>query len=367
MEPLKNLYSTAFLNNFAEQVKQVVPSLDAQEFVSQIFDQEWEQRELKQRMRHIATVLKTHLPGDFEQNVEAIRTIIEHLRKVGVKENSIEYMFFPDFVEQYGIDHPQTSLAAMEYITQFTSCEFAIRPFLLKYQEKVMEQMLQWSLHENLKVRRFSSEGCRPRLPWAMAIPALKRNPAPILPILENLKNDTSEFVRRSVANNLNDIAKDKPDIVLELVKRWKGQSKETDWIVKHGCRTLLRKANAETLSIFGLSTTLNCQVSSFSLQNERIRISDHLHFTFSILSNEKDLTRLRVEYAVYYVKANGKQSKKLFKITENSYASGKPYTFTRSQSFKNMTTRTHYPGQHKLAIVVNGVELASREFLVEE
>ncbi len=367
MEPLKNLYNATFVNNFASHAKQVLPTFDANEFIAQIFDQEWEQRELKQRMRHIATVLKAHLPANLEESLETIERIIAHLRKAGVKENSIEYMFFPDFVEQYGLEHPQASLAAIEYITQFTSCEFAIRPFLLKYQDDVMEQMLKWSLHADHKVRRFSSEGCRPRLPWAMAIPALKRDPTPILPILENLRSDPSEFVRRSVANNLNDIAKDNPGTVVEIVRRWKGQSKETDWILKHGCRTLLRKADPETLSIFGLRTTLSCEITAFSLTSERIRIDDHLHFTFSMLSNEKDHARLRVEYAIYYMKANGRQSRKLFKITENSYESGKPYLFTRSQSFKNMTTRTHYPGQHKLAIVVNGLELASREFMVEE
>lgn len=95
-----------------------------------------------------------------------------------------------------------------------------------------MKQMLVWSKHEHWGVRRLSSEGCRPRLPWAMALPNLKKDPTPIIPILENLKNDPARFVRLSVANNLNDIAKDNPEIVIDLAKKWKGESKEVDWLL---------------------------------------------------------------------------------------------------------------------------------------
>ena len=139
-------------------------------------------------------------------------------------------------------------MKAIEFITQFITCEFAVRPFLLKYGDKMMNQMRAWSLHKSHKVRRLASEGSRPRLPWAMAIPALKKNPMPVLTILENLKNDPSESVRRSVANNLNDISKDRPGMVLKIANAWKGQNKETDAIVRHGCRTLLKHGHPEVL-----------------------------------------------------------------------------------------------------------------------
>ena len=363
MEPLKNLYNTRFLSSIATRFYEVVPYFEKERFLHDVFDQQWEERELKQRMRHIATVLNEHLRGNFEEKMETISGVIEQLRKKGVGENSIEYMFFPDFVEQFGLEQPDVSLRAMEYVTQFTSCEFAIRPFLLRYQDIVMDQMLQWSKHADHKIRRFSSEGCRPRLPWAMAVPALKKDPGPVLPILENLKNDPSEFVRRSVANNLNDIAKDHPAIVLEIAKKWQGQSNETDWIIRHGCRTLLRKADPAVLTHFGLSTSFECTVGEFRLASEQVRISESLHFSFSLTNKSDKDEKLRVEYAIYFVKANGKQSKKLFKITENTYKAGLNYTFSRLQSFRNLTTRKHYPGLHKLAIVINGVEMASGEF----
>ncbi|RYZ28409.1 MAG: DNA alkylation repair protein, partial [Chitinophagaceae bacterium] len=223
-EPLKNIYSPTFFEHFTATIKPVLPKFRKQQFLNQVFDTEWEAKALKQRMRHIATVLADHLPGSYAQQVDLIIRLIEQLKSNGAKAG-FEYMFFPDFVEQYGLADVKTSLRAMETITQFISCEFAIRPFLLKYPKEVMAQMLTWSLNPHDHVRRFSSEGCRPRLPWAMAIPQFKKDPSPILSILQNLKADQSLFVRKSVANNLNDIAKDHPETVVGLVKGWKGLS----------------------------------------------------------------------------------------------------------------------------------------------
>ena len=104
--------------------------------------------------------------------------------------------------------------------------------------------MLKWSKHKDPRVRRLASEGCRPRLPWAMALPDFKRDPSKILPILEQLKADSDVWVRKSVANNLNDISKDNPELAISIFKKWLGGNKETDWIVKHAARTLLKQGN---------------------------------------------------------------------------------------------------------------------------
>ena len=184
--------------------------------------------------------------------------------------------------------------------------------------------------------------------------------------ILENLKNDPSEFVRRSVANNLNDIAKDHPEIVLAIARRWKDVCAETDWIIKHGCRTLLKKAHPESLALFGLSDSLNCSINDLKLSSHPVKKGDYLEFSFQLVNAEAIPHKLGIEYAIYYMKANGKRSKKLFKITENTYLNNLVYNFSRKQSFKDMTTRKHYPGNHKLTVVVNGNELAEHEFLVE-
>jgi 3-methyladenine DNA glycosylase AlkC len=362
-EPLKNIYRPTFFESFTATINQVLPRFKKQQFLNQIFDTEWEAKELKQRMRHIATVLKDHLPGSYKEQVELIIRLINRLKQNGSKAG-FEFMFFPDFIEQYGIEELATSLKAMETITQFTSCEFAIRPFLIKYPDEVMAQMLKWSQHTHPHVRRFASEGCRPRLPWAMAIPQLKKDPSPILPILRNLKGDESLFVRKSVANNLNDIAKDHPEIVVQAVKEWKGLSKETDWIIKHGCRTLLKKAHASAYELFGLNGLAHCEVQNLKLEKTQLKIGDRLRFSFDLKTNGSS-PKLRLEYAVYYAKASGKQSRKIFQLKENTFESNKSYAFKREQRFQDFTTRKHYPGKHKIAVVVNGKEMAEKDFLL--
>ena len=263
MEPFKNMWNDRFFSGFTNVLKSGIDDFDEHLFLSQIMDDEWENRELIQRGRHITTVLKNFLPKDYKSAITKILELINLLKKTRywetIVENSLrgqyglslEYAFLGAFVEQYGLDDYETSVKAIEEITQFTSCEGPVRPFIIKYPKEMPEQMLAWSKHENMWVRRLSSEGCRPRLPWHIALPKFKENPSPIIPILENLKDDPAEFVRKSVANNLNDIAKDNPAIVIDLVKKWQGKSKNTDWIIKHGCRTLLKQGNPEVMNIF--------------------------------------------------------------------------------------------------------------------
>src|ERR1700676_2839952 len=217
---LKDLYSPAFYKNLTNALAVVMPSFNKQRFTSQIFTDNFNDKELKERMRHTTQVLHAFLPSDFKKSVSIIRKLMHQLKKSGIGEDELAYIFLPDYIEVYGLDDFETSVKAIEEITRFVSCEFAVRPFILRYGDKMMNQMKAWSLHENNKVRRLSSEGSRPRLPWAMAIPALKKDPSALLPILENLKNDPSDWVRRSVANNLNDIAKDHPLWVIGLARK---------------------------------------------------------------------------------------------------------------------------------------------------
>lgn len=363
-EQLKNMYNKAFMNSLCQVLKSHIKNFDPVRFQKDVFTNQWKELELKQRMNHLSYVLHKHLPFSYKKQCEEIIKIVHELKK-NHKEQSFEYMFLPDFIEKFGQNDLSTSLVAIEEITQFTSCEFAIRPFLIRNQTTVMKQMLKWSQHKNQNIRRFSSEGCRPRLPWAMALPSLKNDPDPILPILENLKQDESEYVRKSVANNLNDIAKDNPAIVKKLVKAWKGNHPHTDWILKHGSRTLLKKADTEILSLFGLSQSKKFTVSEFSISKKRVQKEGELPFTFMLTNTDKKDQLLRVEYAVYYNKANQKQSRKLFKITENTYSPQKPFTFKRTLSFKDLTTRKHYPGKHKLSVVINGIESNQLDFVL--
>jgi 3-methyladenine DNA glycosylase AlkC len=360
---LKDIYSESFFNNFSDVVIEVIPAFDKLQFSKLIFDQNWQSKELKDRMRHTSFVLSHFFPKDFKKTATLIENIIKQLRQQKITESSLEFMFFPDYIEKYGIDHYDVSVKLMEFVTQFTSCEYAVRPFIIKYGDKMITQMHQWSLHENVHVRRLASEGIRPRLPWAIAIPTLKKDPAGILPLLENLKNDPSEYVRRSVANNLNDITKDHPHIVLKIAKQWKGISKETDALIKHASRTLLKQGNKEILKYYGLHDNTKIEVTHFKIKTPKVKIGDYLSFSFSIKNSGNKEKSLRIEYAIHYLLKNGQHYKKVFKISERQIAKNESLHFEKRHSFKLITTRKYYPGQHKISVIINGQELKTGKF----
>jgi len=289
---------------------------------------------------------------------EALNVLLPAAKDFG----GYEAMFFPEYIEVYGQQHWQLSMQALALLTQYSSSEFAVRPFIAQDTERMMGQMLRWAGHNNEHVRRLATEGCRSRLPWANALPAFKQNPAPVLPILTQLRTDDSLYVRRSVANNLNDIAKDNPQVVIDWAQQYHGQSPLTDWIIKHGSRTLLKQAHPQALAMFGFGDVSHIAVSDFQLAAKQASIGGELAFGFQLFASGKALGRLRIEYAIDYMKANGRLARKLFKVSEADYSQTQ-IEFQRRQSFRPMSTRKHYPGLHRVALVVNGVELAQQEF----
>ncbi len=362
-ELFKNIYNQQFFEQFTNIMVAIKPEFNKKSFIRTIYDDVWEERELKQRMRHITLVLKNHLSDNYKENIVVLLAIITYIKKNNIKEESIEYMFLPDFIEVFGLDDYDTSIHAIEQVTQFTSCEFTVRPFIIRYKDKMIAQMKRWSGHDNAAVRRLATEGARPRLPWAMALPSLKKDPSPILPILESLKNDPSEYVRRSVANNLNDISKDNSAIVIELVKKWIGKTKATDWVVKHGCRTLLKEGNTTVLGLFGFGSVAKIVVNNFKIHTPKVRIDNSLEFSFSLENTANESAKIRLEYGLYYQKANGTLSRKVFKISEKTYSENSVVLINRKQSFKIITTRKFYTGLHQLSIIINGVTFDKLDF----
>ncbi|HEY0652323.1 MAG TPA: DNA alkylation repair protein [Chryseosolibacter sp.] len=364
-EALKHMYNPDFFERLCPVLRSSIPGFDCKYFIHRIFNNEWPDLELKQRVRHIAVTLHDFLPADFPEAADILVRLSEQLRENEIHEQGFATIFIPQYIQVYGLDHPTVSLNALEKITQLVSAEFAIRPFILQYRELAFEKLNAWCKHQNANVRRLSSEGCRPRLPWAMGIPALKKDPTPILPILDCLKDDPSEYVRRSVANNLNDIAKDHPQLVLEIARKWQGRSPDTDRIIKHGCRTLLKKGNSDVLGLHGFNPNSRGDLKSLELGKPKVKIGEYLYFSFAFVNREKKLTPFRLEYSIDYLTSTGKRSNKMFKITENEFDAGKTVTIARKQSFKNLTTRRHFKGKHTLTIFSNGRKIGAKEFMV--
>ena len=357
-ELLKHSYNTEYIDRLIDSFSKKIKKFNRKAFHQKVFSEEWEHKELKSRMDHITRAIHESLALDYPSALAVLKPVCEDF-------GGYEAMFFPHYIELYGIDHWDESMAALEHMTQFSSSEFAVRPFIIKSPKTMMKQMFRWSKHQNYHVRRLASEGCRPRLPWAMALPPFKEDPTLILPILEQLKQDESEYVRRSVANNINDIAKDNPLLVKVIAKQWLGNHKDTDWIVKHGCRTLLKKGDAEVLRLFGFVPGHEVLLSELQVKENIIEIGGSLAFSFSLSSRRAQLGRLRIEYAIDYMKSNGSHSRKIFKISEGDILDKNKH-IQRKQSFKEMSTRKHYPGEHILAIIINGLEIAQISFDVQ-
>lgn len=359
---IKDIYNKPFYERLGTSLEKVVPNFVAEEFMKAILVDAFYAMEWKERVQHTTKVLHNFMPNNFAESAKLMRPIVAQLRADGFGEQGLVFMFLPDYIATYGLEDYENSVEALEFLTQFISAEFAVRPFLLKYGNQLMGEMLRMSTHQNYHVRRFASEGSRPRLPWGAAIPALKKDPTSILPILENLKNDPSEYVRRSVANNLNDITKDNSNVVIEIANKWKGLGKETDAIIKHACRSLLKSGHPEILSFYGLDAN-HLSVTDFKIKTPKISIGGEVEFSFQIKNEDAIERYIRLEYTVYYLKNNGKLAGKVFKISEKSYSAGAETMIKRKQSFKLITTRTFYAGHHKLSIMVNGKETAIADF----
>lgn len=355
-EKLKDRFFTrTTLNQLADAIEQVDGKFDRARFSALIFDNEWEAKELKARMRHVAICLGQTLPKSYPQALKILKQVAPH-------SSGFDGILFSEFVEVHGLEDWERSLPALEFFTRFGSSEFAVRPFLHSDPQRAMAYVLKWAESSDHHVRRLASEGCRPRLPWAMALPKFKADPSPILPVLEILKDDESEYVRKSVANNLNDISKDHPDLMIALCERWHGHSPRTNWIIKHACRGLLKARHQRALHLFGFGDNSQVEISDLRLGKKRLHIGEEQTFSFQLHVAGTGEQKLRLEYTIDFVKANGKTSKKVFQLSEKSYGAG-VYPLQKKHSTADLTTRKHHPGKHQLTIVVNGKEQATATF----
>lgn len=353
---LKNLIDKNFVTELSKSLQINYAVFDKKNFMNSVLNKDWEQRELKQRITKVTESIHEHLKLSYPEQIKV-------LMLVAPKFTGLKGLIFPEFVSSYGLSNWDTSIKALKYFTPFSTSEFAIRPFIIKDSKKVMEQMLKWSTDKNEHVRRLSSEGCRPRLPWGLRLKEFITDPKPILLILENLKADPSLYVRKSVANNLNDISKDHPDLVLKISKEWlKTNDPNTTWIIKHALRGLLKQGHPKALKLFGVSDAKNIKLQKLNLAQKNFAIGSHLSFSFEVLNTNRSAKKLRIEYIIHYLKKNGSHSKKVFKLTEKDLTPG-PHSFKRRHSLKQMTTRQHNPGLHILEIMINGSSLGKQKF----
>jgi 3-methyladenine DNA glycosylase AlkC len=353
-EPLKNLLSREFVNELARDIRKTTKKFDDASFIKTTL-KDWNQLELKDRTNRIATSFHRCIPGNYEQQLQVLLSIHESYK-------GLPAFVFPAFVEHYGIDFPEASFSALEHFTQRSTGEFAIRPFIRAHRKITERQILKWTKHSNEHIRRLSSEGIRPLLPWASPLREYIENPEFVLGVIERLLHDPSEYVRKSVANSMNDISKNQPEVVLSLIEKYIGKNDITDRLLHHGSRTLLKAGNKQVLKLFGHSHQIDTAVISGRLTPNSIRIGSAAQLEFNWQLNGKKKEKIRIEYHVGYKKKNGTLSYKVFQVLRGVTEPG-THSVKRKLNFTDLTTRKHLPGKHKLKIVINGVEKYSLDF----
>ncbi len=323
--------------------------------------------ELKDRVLHIAGALRKYLPEDRVEALAVIRRAGEAWPPRAPTENTLNgFVAWPmiDWVGLYGLDHPEDSLETLRRITHLFSAEFAIRPFLIHHTELTLARLKVWTEDENEHVRRLVSEGTRPRVPWGVRLKQFEEDPEPTLSLLERLKDDSSDYVRRSVANHLNDMSKVHPDTVVAICRRWKkGASKERQWIIRHATRSLVKQGDPATLELLGFGLDPQLKTRRFSLSPESLRIGEELTFTLDLVSTSDEPQNIVIDYAVHYRRANGGTSPKVFKLKTLELGAGESLSLRKRHSFRPVTTRRHYPGGHAIEVMANGRTLARKTF----
>ncbi len=356
---LKDAFDAAFIKALSIAAKGLESEFDEKHWHASAMPAHWPKMSLKQRMRHLSQLLGSCLPGAYRRQLPIVVAIAPQFQ-------GLAGMLFPDFIEVFGTTEPDLSIPALAEITPCFSAEFAVRPFLQLYPERMLQQHMEWANHPNEHVRRLASEGLRPRLPWGQDVSWLKKDPTLTLPVLEKLKNDPSKYVRRSVANHLNDISKSHPDWLLHVAARWKGQSAATDALLKHALRGLLKKGRAEAHQLFGFETPA-FELHGWSIHPNQLAIGQKAMLRLALEHKGIKNSQYRLEYRIHFVKSNGQRSPKVFQIIEKSLELGEKIELSRSHAFADLTTRKHYPGTHLLELQINGHVAASCEFMLQE
>jgi len=355
-EPLKEMFNRAYFERLAKEVEVVAPKVERSAFLKDLLNDN-EGRELNARMRHASVTLYKHLPSDFRKAVNILRDVAPRMPK------GYTALLYPDFVGQFGQDDPAFSLEALKHFTSYGSSEFAVREFFRGDVQGTLKVMRTWAEDENEHVRRLASEGSRPRLPWSFRLDAVLKNPKLTTPILERLRADDSLYVRKSVANHLNDFSKEHAKYMVDLLRTWDLEHPHTGWVAKHASRTLIKAGNVDALALFAFDSKVKVRVDDLRISPERLKLGDTLAFSFTVASEATRPQQLVVDYAIHYRKAGGGTSRKVFKLKEVELGPRALLHITKRQRIVDFSTRKHYSGEHSVEILVNGRERAKASF----
>jgi 3-methyladenine DNA glycosylase AlkC len=361
--------SAQFGINFDNTIFYKKLMLNCSEMIGQsnvVDESEWQLLSLMQRLRAAAQALNSVIPQP-----EGAKVVLSALQNNDQLSGWLSLVCC-EYIATHELLTLEEGLQSLQKMTEYFSAEFAIRHFLVKQPETTLAVLTNWLTHENHHVRRLISEGTRPRLPWGVRLPMFIEQPELVMPLLYALRDDDEEYVRRSVANHLNDIAKDHPQLVIITAQQWMSaeelkrlnpvQRKQRIKLIRHACRTLFKKGQPEVMALFGYqpATDVSCQLTSKQLQ---VPFYGSFEFEMALEKETDNDNLLMVDYVVHFQKANGKQAPKVFKWLDRSFTHKDQQTISRMHSFKKISTRKYYPGTHRLEVMVNGIKKAQIEF----
>jgi len=361
---LKDMIDRPLVEQIAYRIAVIHPAFDRDGFAQSV-SAELASLELKQRFAWVADKLREYLPADYPA---ALAILVEILDETDggfepIEDAGFRLLPIPTFVYRHGLDHLEASLDAMYTITRYTSCEGAIRPYIIHHPAATLARLQQWALDENEHVRRLVSEGSRPRLPWWPQLTDLIADPAPTLALLEHLKDDPSLYVRRSVANHLNDIGKDHPEQLLARMEAWAiGAGDERHWLINHALRTLVKRGDQRALAILGYGSPA-VDLSNLKLEPSILPFGDELNFGFTLRNIGDEPQNLMIDFVMHFLKANGSRAPKVFKLKKMRLPGGETATVGKRFAVRPISTRKYYPGRQRLEIQVNGRVLGGADF----
>jgi 3-methyladenine DNA glycosylase AlkC len=354
---LKSFFDARIVGEISTDLRRAHPKFDKNSFARECLNG-LDRLELIARGWQIAEAMRNHLPKHFP---DAATILTRSLPPAGAprgedKMDTFRYLPHTQFVSKYGLHHFEESMHAQYELTQRFTAEFSVRPFFERYPRQTHARFLQWAKDPNVHVRRLVSEGSRPRLPWGTRLRAFQKDPSPVLELLELLKDDPELYVRRSVANNLNDIAKDHPALAIATCRRWANGEANRMWIINHALRSLIKKGNRGALDVVGFASAPKVQIENVSLCPTKLKLGETLRLSLNVRSLSSKKQDLLIDYAVHYVKANGTTAPKVFKLSSITLSAKGTATLRTSLAFRQMSTRKHYPGSHAVDLLINGV-----------
>ena len=373
-EPLKHSLDAEVVESMTQMFREAWLDFPSSRFRSIALDN-FDTLELMDRAHRLAQAMDETLPKDFFAAIDVLTRCVELWRTLFKKNGFSPFFWMPHslFVTRRGLREMKstdkkvqrlvhaTAMHAQAKLTGLFSAEFSMRPWLVQWESETLAFLRACTHSSDKHLRRLASESTRPRLPWSFRLRRFQENPKIQCDILESLLDDAEIYVRKSVANHLNDISKDHPDLAVRLMRRWlkDNATPQRRWIAGHGLRSLIKAGHPSALKVLGYDSLPSRLVVSVRALPLRVTIGGSVTIEVKISSRQPKSQALMVDFGIDFVKAKGTHGEKIFKLKKLVLPSGESTILRKKVSLAQHSTRKHHPGPHGVFVLVNGVRKA--------